>query len=90
MNFTSFKAKAKWWCLASGALFLVISGYMQKKFIFESGTTAGRFLLVAMIAALFTLVLGIVSLPRWQGFVALVIAAYATYWLAFGIPYGLA
>jgi hypothetical protein len=90
MNFTFLKEKAKWWGLASGALFLVISAYMQKKFIFDSGNTAGLLLLVAMIAAVITLVLGILSLPKWQGFVALAIAAYAIYWLSFGRPYGLA
>ena len=90
MNFAAFKEKAKWCSLASGALFLIISVYMQRKFIFESGNTAGRLLLIAMIAALVTLVLGILSLPRWQSFIALGIAGYAIYWLAFGIPYALA
>lgn len=90
MNLTSLKEIAKWFGLVSGGVFLFISIYMQRKFIFESGNTAGLLLLIAMIAAGATLLAGILSLPRWQGFVALAISAYAMYWLVFGKLYALA
>ena len=85
----SFKEKAGWLSQICGVIFLIIHAYMRSKFIFESGNTAGTLLLVSTVAALLTFVLGIVSLPRWQGFVALAISAYAAYWLVFEPHYAI-
>jgi hypothetical protein len=82
MSFAKLKEKTKWLCLASGVIFLATSTYMRMKFVFESGSTGGLLLLLALITALITLILGVVSLPRWQGFVALAISVYAIYWLS--------
>jgi hypothetical protein len=83
----NFRAKARWLSQISGVIFLVIHAYMRSKFVFESGNTAGKLLLISMIAALLTFVFGVMSLPRWQGFVALAISAYAVYWFAVGPLY---
>ena len=83
----NLRAKARWLSQISGGIILVIHAYMRSKFIFESGNTAGKLLLISMIAALLTFVFGIMSLPRWQGFVALAISAYASYWFTVGPLY---
>ncbi len=81
MSITTFREKSKWWCLVSGFVFIAVSTYMRMKFIFESGNTGGALLLLALITASVTLVLGLVSLPRWQSFVASAISGYALFWL---------
>ena len=82
-----FRAKTRWLSQISGAVFLITYAYMRSKFIFESGDTAGGLLLISMIAALLTFGFGVMSLPRWQGFVGLAICAYALYWFVFGTHY---
>jgi hypothetical protein len=46
---------------------------VRTKHIFASGNTAGMLVLVAMIAAVFTLIFGIAALPRWQAVLALIV-----------------
>jgi len=87
MTFSSVREKSKWWCLATASVFIVACSYMRTKFIFDSGNVGGALLLLALVAAGVTLVLGLLSLPRWQSFVALAISGYALYWLS-GPTYG--
>ena len=82
MEFRELKERTKWLCLATGVVFLAVSTYMRIVFVFESGNAAGFLLLIAMISAFSTLVLGAVSVPRWQSFIALAICGYAVYWLS--------
>lgn len=82
MSLKTSRERSEWWCLVSGLVFIAVSSYMRMKFIFESGNTGGALLLLALISASVTLVLGLVSLPRWQSFVALAICCYALYWLS--------
>ena len=82
MNKRRFKVNAKWLCLATGMIFLLISSYMRIKHVFEDGNAAALLQLVALVAALATLILALLSLPRWQSFVALAIFAYAIYWIS--------
>lgn len=74
--------RTKWLGLLSGAVFLGVSSYMRWEFVFGSGNTGGMLLLIALIAAALTFILGLLSLPRWQSFVALAIVAYSIYWLS--------
>ena len=74
--------RTKWLGLLSGAVFLGVSSYMRWQFAFESGNAGGMLLLIALIAAALTFILGILSLTRWQSFVALAIVAYSIYWLS--------
>lgn len=83
MSLKSFKNRYRWLGLITAFVFLAVHAYMRWKFIFESGNTGGMLLAIAMIAALLTFILGMLSLPRWQGFVALAISIYAGYWLGF-------
>jgi hypothetical protein len=81
--------KIKWLGIVSGTLFIIISTYLRVKFVFESGSVADFLYLSASLAALLTLILGLLSLPRWQSFVALTIFVYALYWWsrpAYAIP----
>ena len=80
MKLATFKEKSKWWCLGSGIVFLLASSYMRIKFIFESGNTGGALLLIALVAVSVTLVLALVTLPRWQSFIGLATCAYGLYW----------
>src|ERR1043166_4114721 len=43
IEFRIIKDGAKWYGLATGALFLVITTYMRVKFVFDSGKFCGRF-----------------------------------------------
>ncbi len=63
---------------------------LQTKFTFESGNAAGMLVLVAMITSLLTLIFGVAAIPRWQGFVALVISVLVAYYILFEQLYGLA
>ena len=69
---------------------LVIVVFLRSKFIFESGNTAGMLVLVAIITTLLTLIFGIASLPRWQGFVSLTIFIVVAYYILFERLYGIA
>jgi hypothetical protein len=83
------KDKVKWYGIVSGVLFIGGSTYLHVKFVFESGNVAQLLYLSTTLAALLTLVLGVLSFPRWQSFVALTIFVYAVYWLsqpAYAIP----
>lgn len=80
MAFKSFRNKAGWLALISGVLFLSVSSYLHYKFVFESGRWAGMLEFAALISAIFTLLFGVASFPRWQSFVAFAICAYAVYW----------
>ncbi|HEX5706075.1 MAG TPA: hypothetical protein VFX96_02185 [Pyrinomonadaceae bacterium] len=80
MTFQVFRNRAAWASQVTGAMFLVISAFMQGRQVFWYW---GRwFERAAVIAALLTLALGLIALPRWQGFVAIAIFAYAVYWMS--------
>jgi len=82
------KDGAKWYGLATGTLFLIISTYMRVKFVFDSGNFAGALLMAAIILAVLTLLFGLLSLPRWQAWIALAVSGYAFYLLVFTRLYG--
>jgi hypothetical protein len=80
MTFGLFRERAAWLSQITCVVFLVVSAYVQGKSVFWGGCkTLG---LVAAVAALLTLLLGALALPRWQGFVALAVSAYAVYWMS--------
>jgi len=89
MSYQQFKEKARWLGLVSSGIFLIINIYLRVKFVFDSGEFAGRLVLIAFLAALTTLALGIVSCPRWQSFISLGVFAYALYWALFMRLYGI-
>lgn len=74
--------RIKWYGVVSGGLFIATSTYLNVKWVFESGRVAGRWYLIAILSALATLLLGLLSLPRWQSFFALAVFAYAIYWFS--------
>jgi hypothetical protein len=74
--------KTKWYGVVSGGAFIAISTYLRVKWIFDSGKVAGTLYLIAIVTALLTLVLGLLSLPRWQSFFALAVFGYAVYWFS--------
>jgi cell division protein FtsW (lipid II flippase) len=88
-GFRIIRDRFKWYGLATGALFLIISTYMRVKFVFDSGNFAGALLMAAIILAILTLLFGLSSLPRWQSWIALAISSYAFYLLCFTRLYGI-
>lgn len=83
------KDKVKWYGVVSGMLFIAVSTYLRMRVVFESSTVAQLLYLSATLAALLTLILGLLSLPRWQSFFALAVFVYALYWWskpAYAIP----
>jgi hypothetical protein len=88
-EFSVIRDRAKGYGLATAALFLIITTYMRVKFVFDSGNLAGGLLLASEILAILTLVFGLLSMPRWQGWTALIVAGYAFYLLLFVRMYGI-
>jgi cobalamin biosynthesis protein CobD/CbiB len=80
-KFRIIKEQAQRFGLATGALFLIITTYMRVKFVFDSGNFAGTLLLISVVLAISTVLLGLLSLPKWQAWTALIISAYALYLL---------
>lgn len=83
MKMIAIRRYAGWYALASGVLFLLVSTYLRMVFVFESEKLPGILLFFSMILAAFTLLLGLLSLPKWQAWIALMISCYAIYWLFF-------
>ena len=83
MSGKSFGERAKWLSQVTAAISLIIVVFVRSKFLFDSGNTAASLLLIAMVAAVLTLVLGIAAIPRWQGFVALAVFSVVAYCLLF-------
>lgn len=79
---------AKWYGLATGILFLLLSTYVRTKFVFDSGNFAGALLMALIILAVLTLLFGLWSLPKWQAWIALAVSGYACYLLCFTRLYG--
>lgn len=88
MEFRVIKERAKSYALATAALFLIITTYMRVKFVFDSANLAAGLLLASVVLAILTLLFGLLSLPRWQAWTALVVASYAFYLLGFTRLYG--
>jgi len=89
IDFRVIKDRAKWYGLATGALFLIITTYMRVKFVFDSGNFAGSLLMACIVLAILTLLFGLLSLPRWQSWTALIVSGYAFYLLCFTTLYGI-
>lgn len=89
MNYKTLKEYSKWLSQISAAVSLIILVYVKSKFVFDSGNTAGMLVLILMVAAVFTFIFGMLSLPRWQGFVALAIFSYVAYSILFTRIYGI-
>lgn len=75
------KDRVKWYGVISGWVFLAVSTYVSVKHVFWDGSAATMLQHLAAVAALFTLIFGLLSLPRWQSFFCLAVVAYALYWL---------
>ena len=91
MNNRQFKEKAKWLGLVTGGLFLVVSTYLEKYVIndtnfFDRANFAATLQLSAVVFALATLLFGATSFPQWQSIIAILIFAYALYWVLFVPP----
>lgn len=90
MGNQSFRQIAKWPSVVWAVIAFTLVLYVRTKHIFASGNTAGMLVLIAMIASVLTLIFGIATLPRWQGFVALAIFIYVAYCIGFSQMYALA
>jgi hypothetical protein len=75
--------------LVTAGLFLMITTYLRVKFVFDSGEVAGALLMISIFLAILTLLFGLLSLPRWQAWTALVVSGYAFYLLVFTRLYGI-
>ena len=79
-SFAEFRRWALWGSQLGGATFLVIWAYLTGTLVFVDTYWASKMLALSLVMYVVTFVLGVVSLPRWQGFVALAICACGTYW----------
>ena len=89
MNYKTFKNGSKWCSLVTAAISLITITFVKWTFVFDSGNTAGKLILILIGAAVLTLIFGVIALPRWQGFVALVVFGYVGYCILFTPLYAL-
>ena len=86
MTFTSFRDKVRWIALVSGLVLFSLDMYCRKycyQIIIGSGTngpvpfkidsTPRGFMVVWLSLLLITLLSGLITLPRWQSFLALLV-----------------
>lgn len=83
MNSNTIKQLCPWLSQFTAVTALILIAFVRGQYAFVFGNTAGLLLLAATVAAVLTLVLGILSLPRWQGFVALAAFSFVAYCLLF-------
>jgi hypothetical protein len=69
----------EWFAAISAGLFIIISTYMQIKLGFVIAWIGSVLYLCELALAVLTLVLGLLSFPRWQSIFALVIWLYSFY-----------
>ena len=73
------KAGVEWYGAVSACVFLVVSTYMQVTWVFYD-VRVGRVLNhLEFMAALASLIFGLLTLPRWQSIVALAVWVYSFY-----------
>ena len=80
-----------WYGLLSGSMFLGLSTLMCNPFVFlfESIILIRALAVVALTLAILTVIFGLVTVPRWQGWIAIGVFAYAIYWVFFMPIYGI-
>jgi hypothetical protein len=82
MLLTKHRAKAEWGSQIAGVVFLLLCIYMQRTYFFESAVVASNLFMIAMLAVTVSLILGVIVLPRWHGYVSIGLFAYAMYWIS--------
>lgn len=82
MDYRTMRGYAKWLSVISAAASFVLIVYL-KSHVFENGNDAQMILMISILAAGFSFVFGALSLPKWQGFVALTISGYVIYSVSF-------
>jgi hypothetical protein len=85
----NIKEYSKWLSQITAAISLIVLVFIKSKHTFDSGNVAGNLVLITMTTAGLSLVFGIASLPRWQGFVALAVFSFVTYYILFTPLYAL-
>lgn len=81
MSWNNQREYSKWLSQLSAAISLTIVDYFTNKPTFANGEEAGILFLIALIMSVFTFIFGVLSLPRWQGILALIIFSFNSYWL---------
>ncbi len=89
MNYKTFKEYSNLLSQVSAVMSLIIVVFLRSKGVFNDDFVPGTLLLIAMITAVFTFIFSVISLPRWQSFVALAVFSYVTYFLLFTPLYGI-
>lgn len=90
MRGNTIKQLCPWLSQFTAVAALILIAFVRGQYAFILGNTAGMLLLAVTIAAVLTLIPGIVSLPRWQGFVALAVFCFVAYCLLFVRMYAIA
>jgi hypothetical protein len=83
MSWNNLRKYSKWLSQISAAVSLIVVVYVNSKHTFDFDYEGGRLVLISLIAAVLTFIFGVLSLPRWQGFLALIIFIFVAYCLLF-------
>lgn len=83
MTFKALRDKAQWGALFSGSIVFAGQWFLRVHYVeFENSTyvdhTPPVLNLLGLVLTLSTLLLGLITLPRWQSFLALLAVLWAT------------
>jgi hypothetical protein len=84
MTFKVFRDKAQWVALFSGSIIFAGQWFLHVRYVkFENSTyvdhTPPVLNLLGLVLTLSTLLLGLITLPRWQSFLALLAFLWVTF-----------
>ena len=71
----------KWGGLASALISVGAISYIKLTFVFESGNTAGNLLLLSLVTALISILIGLYQIRRWQSSVSFLLLCVVGYLL---------
>ncbi len=83
MNYKIFKKYSLWLSQFSAAISLISIVFVKSYWVFVNANLAGNLVIVSIFFGLLTLLFGLVSLPRWQGFVAMAVFGFVAYLILF-------
>lgn len=86
MNYATCKKVAPWLGLMTASIAVITIVFVKWKFVFESGNVAGKLILISIVAATLTLVFAVITLPRWQGWIGLLVVSYVAYCILLAPP----
>ena len=85
-DYKILKENAGWLSLVCAVISIIIITVAQNKWLFEGELATNRLTFISMISATLAFIIGIVSVPRVQGVVAMAIFFFVWHYIFFIMP----